>query len=525
MHMRHLYTTSILILSLFFLAPEFSLAQNKFNKEQQRDLEEADYYYYLTDYLSALEIYNKLYEIDKQFPELNYKIGVCKFELKDDRLGAYTYFLQAAGNGVNDAHYYVGRCLHLKMELGQAIETYRKYLNLEGEKNIEVAEVERQILICENAQAMVASPTPAKVKNLGPTVNTEHSEYVPVIPADGSKLYFTSRRPGSTGGLIDPRGQPFEDVYHTELKDGTWTSAQQIEGEVNTETHDACVGLSSDGKLMIVYRTNKAMTGGDLYWSVKKDGKWTDPEKFGPFINTKYQEASASITLGNYLYFSSNRPGGYGGRDIYRVIRFASGHWSLPVNLGPSVNSPYNEDAPFIHPDGKTLYFSSKGHNTMGGYDIFKTEMTSDGGWKQPENMGSPINTVEDDIYFVMTSDGTKGFYSSNREGGMGGQDIYQIDIPDNKIPVTVIRSTVTDKAGKPLMAYITVEPNNNSGETQGVYSSNSDGKVIMVIPPNQEYLVMVEADGYEMQTEKVFFSSGKGYQEIDKSYKLKPAN
>ncbi|MFN3875183.1 MAG: hypothetical protein ACK4L7_04645, partial [Flavobacteriales bacterium] len=217
-------------------------------------------------------------------------------------------------------------------------------------------------------------------------------------------------------------------------------------------------------------------------------------------INSKHHEPSASIAPGgDEIYFTSDRPGGYGGRDLYRIRRLPNGEWSLPLNLGSRINTPYDEDAPFIHSDGITLFFSSKGHGTMGGYDIFKATLTDPdmNGWSEPENMGYPLNTVNDDIYFCLSEDGFTGYFSSERPGGMGMQDIYQVVFPGSQLNYLVARGVVADASEEPVKARI-VLADESGEEVLGVYNTNEGtGRFIMVLEPGRRYRMSVEAPGY----------------------------
>jgi hypothetical protein len=175
--------------------------------------------------------------------------------------------------------------------------------------------------------------------------------------------------------------------------DETWSNATNAGIPLNTYVQDATVGLSPDGESMIIYRTAAGLVSGDLFETRKQDGLWQVPALMTDQINSAAHEPSASIAPdGHEIYFTSDRPGGFGGRDLYRIRRLPNGEWSMPLNLGPTVNTPYDEDAPFLHSDGVTLFFSSTGHNTMGGYDIFKTQCIDPdmNGWTEPENMGYP---------------------------------------------------------------------------------------------------------------------------------------
>lgn len=325
---------------------------------------------------------------------------------------------------------------------------------------------------------------------------------------------------------MDPYGKYFEDIYVSTKVDQEWSTPIGLGDQVNTDNHDACVGLSSDGTTLITYKTNEVYTGGDLYYSELEGVEWQKPVKFGDNINSAYLEPSASFTSDmNKLYFSSNRPGGFGDKDIYRVVRFPNGEWSLPQNLGPEINTEYDDDAPFIHPDGRTLYFSSKGHNTMGNYDIFKSDLNEDGTWSKPENLGYPLNTTDDDIYFVLSADGRRGYFSSGRPGGYGGQDLYVALLPGKVKNLTIIKGVVSvrdkDEASTPLSARITVR-DAETKRIQGIYYSNSTtGKYLIIIPPNTKFALTVEADGCATYKQFVYYEDDAGFNMIHKPIEL----
>ncbi|PCJ84847.1 MAG: hypothetical protein COA57_08605 [Flavobacteriales bacterium] len=514
----------ISLLIAFTIASPAIFAQKNYTWAQKRKLNEANYLFDLTDYHSALGIYNELYQIDSLWPELNHRIGVCIFESSREKLQALNYFEKASAGDFTEAHYYLARCYHLQSKFNNAISLYLKYKNDNDVLKVSLEELDRLIKISERAKQMTANPISVKIENLSKKINTQYAEYVPVISADESMLIFTSRREGSTGGLLDPYGQFFEDIYISMMENDEWTAAKNIGTTINDETHNACAGLSSDGNILITYKTNKELTGGDLYWSELNEGQWSTPVKYPNKINSQFQEPSASLTAdGNILYFSSNRPSGYGGKDIYRVVKFANGEWSFPVNLGPPVNSSFDDDAPFIHPDGKTLYFSSRGHQTMGGYDIFKSTLVEENKWSGPENLGFPINTVDDDIYFVISANGKRGYYSSNKEDGFGSQDIYVINLEEEHKPV--VRGVIlsADSAQKPLKAKITLI-DTQKNQIIGIYRSNTlTGKYILVLSLGINYQMFVEAAGYNSQTEYIKFNIEDTPKEAYMEIKLGP--
>jgi hypothetical protein len=269
---------------------------------------------------------------------------------------------------------------------------------------------------------------------------------------------------------------------------------------VNTETNDGCVAISPDGQRMIVYRTSEDLVTGDLYLSrLGKGNRWSPLELMGDQINSPHVETSACFSHdSSEIYFSSDRPGGFGGKDIYRIRKMPNGNWSQPFNLGKNVNTPYDEDAPFLHADRVSLYFSSKGHNSMGEYDVFKSTLNRESNeYSLAENLGYPINDVSDDIFFVLSVDGQRGYYSSVKKESLGGIDIYQIDtrFGDNDLKVKQGVSYLDDK---PAQAKIILMEN---GEMIGSYLSNpSTGRFILVVNPLKSYTASVEAPGYETQ-------------------------
>jgi hypothetical protein len=242
------------------------------------------------------------------------------------------------------------------------------------------------------------------------------------------------------------------------------------------------------------------------------------PELMTERINSASHEPSASISPdGHDIYFTSDREGGMGGRDLYRIRRLPDGTWSFPLNLGPEVNTPFDEDAPFLHSDGVTLFFSSTGHGTMGGYDIFKTQCLDpdQNGWSKPENMGYPLNTVNDDIYFCLSEDGTTGYFSSERDGGFGAQDIYEVIFPGSQIDYVAVLGVVTDNNDEPVRARLVVTDPVNE-EIVGVYNNNvRTGRYLMILRPGGRYHMTIEAEGFEVREAEVIASLPEGTREL----------
>jgi outer membrane protein OmpA-like peptidoglycan-associated protein len=349
-------------------------------------------------------------------------------------------------------------------------------------------------------------------------------------------------------------GQYYEDLYISYKANGQWTAPRNIM-EVNTDKHDACIALSPDGKQLFIYRDGR---GGDIYASTFDaiGNTWSKPQSLGDNVNTKYYEPSVSMTSdGNTIYFSSNRPGGLGGLDIYVSRKDNKGNWGPATNLGAPVNTPRDDDAPFIHADGQTLYFSSRGHAGMGGYDIYRTSFNETAPkWAQPENLGYPINTAGEDSYFVLSADNKHGYYASAKEGGHGEKDIYLISMPKPKEltaaatrtiqatkasvtarPVeikqvkvemntntTILKGHIIDAFTKQALEAGIVLTNNENAEVITEQKSDTTGFYLTVMPSGKNYRFVAEKDGYLFHSENYEIPPSKGYQEIVLNVELK---
>jgi tetratricopeptide (TPR) repeat protein len=501
----------VLIIMLMFISTCFSQLNTRENKKL---FLKADKDYDFGDYLNASLIYEKLYAVDSTNNELNYKLGVCYFSIRKDRPASKKYFEKVPSAEYPEVDYYLGRLNHLERSYDKAIAYYTQYKYLgTGEEH---SRKEINDLIQKSQTAMLFEVTADKtlqIKNLGPVVNSEYAEYAPLIPADESFLMFTSRRKNNVWQNKDPYGDYFEDIYVSPKKDGEWQAPVMLDTNINTSVHDACTGLSADGEKLLIYRTSKDLKSGDIYESFYVNKKWSDPKILGPIVNSPdYLEPSACYSPnGDIIFFSSNRPGGYGGKDLYLTKKLPNGKWGEPYNLGPTINTEYNEDAPFVHPASNTLFFSSEGHKNMGGYDIFKSNFDEAGIFSTPENLGCPINTVEDDIFFVMSTDASMGYLSSQREGGYGSQDIYSIFFPINNIPLNVFNIYVFDDSDKLIKNVNILLTDMEKKSVYGQYKSNENtGKIMVISPPGKEFRIAIEAEGYDPYISNVKLISEK---------------
>jgi Tol biopolymer transport system component len=378
---------------------------------------------------------------------------------------------------------------------------------------------------------MVSKPSSIKVINLGDTINSEYADYGPVLTADQQMLIFTSARPNTTGGEIDESdGRYYEDIYISYKLNSGWTAPLGIGPGINTNGHDASISLSPDGQKLLIYRYDQDLLSsgipGDLYVSKLKGTTWTNATKLPQSINTRAWEPSACYSADERsLFFSSNREGGKGGTDLYMVRQLPNGEWALPMNLGDKLNTPFDEDSPFIHPDGKTLYFSSNGHKTMGGYDIFVSRYDDEKKeWSTPENLGYPINTAHDDIHFTLTADGRRVYFSSIRPEGKGDNDIYYADMNTEAADVVVIKGIVSDSVTKQPKEALIIVYDTNTNELIGKYNSNSStGKYIIILSEGRKYNITVEAEKYILHFENFDASKLKGFEEKEKNISLSP--
>jgi tetratricopeptide (TPR) repeat protein len=471
-------------------------------RENKKLFLKADKYFDYGDYLNAMTIYNGLYAIDSTNHELNYKLGVCNFEIRKYRKGSKKYFDKVSSSEFPEVNYYLGILNHLSKSFDKAIACFSEYKHLyQGEEHTK-KEIDDLIQKSQTAMVMESrADNSLQIKNLGPEINSEYAEYAPLIPADGSFLMFTSRRKNNVWQNKDPFGDSFEDIYVSQKKGDEWQIPFMLDTNINTSVHDACTGLSANGEKLMIYRTSKDLKSGDIYESFYTDKKWSDPKLLGNVVNAPdFVETSACYSPNNdIVFFSSNRPGGYGGKDLYLAKKLPNGKWGDPFNLGPTINTEYNEDAPFIHPAMNTLFFSSEGHKNMGGYDIFRSNFDETGSFTIPENMGSPVNTVDDDIFFVLSTDASTGYLSSQRDGGYGSQDIYSVYFPVNNVPLNVYNIYVFDDSDKLIKDVNILLTDMDKKAVYGIYKSNENtGKVMIISSPGKEYRIAIQSPGYE---------------------------
>ncbi len=457
------------------------------------------------NFTEAFNMFSTLYSKYPENPEVLFGIGVCKLNKRGVERNALPILIEAYRNGTknDDILFYLGKAYHFHHKFDEAQSSFEEY-KTNNKISIPLPEIDQNIDMAINAKKQVLNARNIEIVNVGSSINTANEESIPVILPNGKGMFFTSRREGGFSDDKNYKGNYFQDIYFSEFKNYEWQTPDN-EKSFNSKLNDGCVSISHDGYSLISYITSDnsskktSSSDGNLYYSNYSDSTlWTAPIKFGPNINSQFQELSACFSLDKKtLYFSSNRPGGYGGFDLYKSKQLPNGAWGLAVNLGPIINTKHNENAPFMHPDGETFYFSSEGHTTMGGFDIFKSYERANKYWSTPENIGYPINTVENDIYFTISEDNKTGYYSSDRDGSLGGSDIFKIKMFDAANYQEVIHCSIFNKKEKTAVNAKITLIDEVSHKLKGIYRPNGSGKFIMVVLPGVDYQIAIEAEGY----------------------------
>jgi outer membrane protein OmpA-like peptidoglycan-associated protein len=498
------------------------------------------------NYSLALKYFLDAYKIDSSNANINYKVGLCYLQSANEKNKALPYLEKAVKNISHNyadmeprekkapemALLYLGTAYRLAYKFDESNSAFKQFKGIVGDKNKElVTDLNKQIETNVNAVELTKDTAIVTIINLGDSVNSPYPDYSPVISADESTLIFTSRRSGSTGGDKTENDQFYEDIYVCQKgKDGKWSSPKSIGPTINSNENEANIGLSADGQQLFVY---KGINGGDIYYSDLEGENWGPLISLNSNINSPAWETHATLTAdGNTLYFVSDRKeGGYGGRDVWRCVKLPNGKWSMPLNLGPEINTPFDEDAPFIHADGVTLFFSSTGHKTMGGFDVFKSVKNDDNKWSVPENLKSPINTPDDDIFYVQSIDGKRGYLSSVRQNGKGEKDIYMINFEQAIAePLTLLKGYLTFDGTSKIGDNVQIMATDiESGiVVQDVKPNSSTGKYLLILNPGAEgktYTISYEAEGYQPVSETITIPANSSYQEIDKELSLKSVN
>jgi len=475
-------------------------------------------------YNQARDAYVQVLDFDPDNLKANYMAGYLFLQtIQKERATPYLLnVFRIDPEFTFDLMYLIGRGYQFGLDFDNAISFFNRYIDLfnsepyySGADKIPVELVRQRIEECERAKEMINSPLNYNITNVGSDVNSEWPDYGPSVNRGETILVFTSRRQeGNINENVFNDNFPYEDIFISYKENNEWTPAENISPRINTLYFESNLAISDDGRELYIYVDEN---GGDVYISRKQNtGLWSRPEPLPGSLNTTFKETSVSLSPdGKLIFFASDRTGSLGGLDIYYSIKDRRGLWTEIKNIGSPINTPYNDDFPFIDYDGKTLYFSSEGHNGMGGYDIYKTVYDSTSKqWIKPVNIGYPINTPDNDIAFITTSEGETGYFSSVREDGFGYQDIYRFSIPEEiqriteekpeivlveekeKLPVKLLLH-IKDDTGNPIDATVQVR-NSVQNFLIGV-SKIVTGEYLATVrnEESMDFTISAERDGY----------------------------
>lgn len=494
---------------------------------------------------------DRLLEMQPNSPNYNYRKGFLILELRKDHVKAiphleiavtktelnYDMYSSNEKSAPVDAHYHLARSYHFNEDLEKSKQQYQLFLDKTRKTSELIPETQLRLQQIELAKKLIATPVDATLKNLGERVNSKGPDFSSVVSFDGSAIYFTSRRAwedGKADKYLDPQSNFYkEDVYVSYLDlDSTWMDPIRLEF-CQPERNEATIGLSTDERRMYVYQD---VTGnGDVYYSDFYNNQFNEIKFLdNKAVNTESWETHIFVSPdGSLMVFSSDRPGGYGGRDLYFSKKTEAG-WSTPVNMGPKINGPKDEDAPFISVDNKQLFFGTNDARSIGGFDILISEMQKDGTWGDAKNIGYPFNSTNDDLFYTTTVDGRTGYITSYRPNGQGEKDIYEVKTGFLGVKsVTVLNGEVLTTDGSLLpdnlifMAEVNCQDCESGPVNHLLYTRKRDGKFATGLQPCKTYtLTYYDAADNKVMGEETFKTECTDeYREIFKHLMIDPVN
>lgn len=589
------FILSILFINLTFAQQDVPFDKKLFPdqkeefKEAEKEMEKGDkLFLYEGNFAFALKHYMNAYAFNPNYSLLNYRIGyaILQGHHKTEAVKYLDKAYRLDHNVAKDIEEELGYAHHLNEDWDEAMKWYKAFENklmaAKDKKNaaqIDYAlkKLEKRIDECKNGKELSKNPIRVFIDNIGTSINTEYPEYGVTLSADESIMMVTSKRPGSTGFDVisekdikkEHQEEDYaEDIYmSTKNSDGTWKMVENMGKPINGPEHDATVNLSADGMSLLMYNSDN---GGDLFESHLEGDKWSKPKNIGKPINSKYHDSHATYSPDKKrIYFVSSRE-----EDNYGIIDPASPfpgkthdiyysdwnaekeEWGDAKNIGPVINTPYNEAGVFMHPDGRTLYFSSEGHNSMGSYDIFKSVFDDKTGqWSKPENLGYPVNGPDVDAFFVISANGRRGYFAANHADSEGEEDIYVITflgpvkkavlisednlLASEKNPIsqkiiepkvamntaktTILKGrTLDEMTGEPVGSSIELVDNKKNKVVATFKSNTSTGKFLVSLPSGTNYGIAVKAEGYLFHSENFDLPDTAAYQEVEKDIYLK---
>jgi len=496
-------------LILFIIISVSGFGQNILSGEKKavKLFEQARQAYQLNSFGKSLELLNNAIAIDPGFEDA-YLMKSDIYQEMDSVsqvIKALDMVIHISPDKYPKTYFLLGNAYYKSGLYQSASDCFQNYLQRVDENAAFVARAKQYIIKCSGAVNLLKHPVPYNAVNLGENINSIDDEYWPSITVDGKTIIFT-RLVGSNTPVAERKAMVQEDFYTSNMENKIWQPCEPL-ATINTQYNEGAQTISSDGKLLFFTACTRSDGQGscDIYFSRNKAFNWSSPQNAGEPINSTAWESQPSITAnGETLYFVSNRKGGKGGMDIWKCkLMGFSGYgrpiWGYPVNLGDSVNTPGNEMSPFIHSDGKTLYFASDYWPGMGGFDIFYCRQKNDTVWTNPQNIGYPINSYKDEQGLVVDASGQNAYYSSDRPGSRG-MDIYSFELYKNArpSPVSYIKGKVVDEdSGMPVCAKVELIDLDNTNTVIKGESCWEKGEFLMCLPLGKEYAFNVATEGY----------------------------
>ncbi len=519
--LKHVFIILILLVHLFGVNSFYAQKVNPSKKKLQKT---AQNYFDNEQFDKALPYYLLLDSIEPNNFEIKYSVGACYLNSSQDKTKGIPYLEYALKNGEtmlpNVVFYDLATLYHLNYQFDEAINMLNTFISKAPKSEILINKAENLLKNCKNAKQIQATASNIDIIKLDDKINSENSETTPFVSADENQLFFTRSYYQKNSGIEFLTSKEIMLATRNALQEYEVKKISMPNGDLKADV--TLAGISPDGEVIFFAIGNE--NNSDLYACKLNNGKCDDFIKLPEIINSAYAETSISVSPdGRTYYFSSNRPGGYGGKDIYRAIMDDNNQWSVIENLGSSVNTEFDEEAPFIHPDNKTLYFSSKGHNSVGGFDIFSTRNITANEWEYPVNIGFPINTPGDDVGFVLSADGNNAYFASSKNNIDSKYDIYKA-VLHKTIPLTMVKGVIRGgDPPKPIKARIRVVDKESHEVIKYVYNPNPNtGKYLMIFPPNKDYDMIIEAENYLPQLVNIYIPNQTYFYELYQEIFLK---
>ncbi len=492
-------------------------AQTTSSKKAKKAFYQAERHFQSADFARAIEYARRAVNFDDQFTEGYLLLGELYSE-QNEFLKSAQFYRKASE--LDSVRYPGARLLAAEIELKEGLYAEAKadlerYLALEGISPVNRVRAEKLIARCNFAIQSIQSPVPFHPVNLGSGINSSFDEYINAIRLDDSEMYLTV---GSRTGTGNAERVKEEDFYISRMGAQGWATREPLGPPMNTAGNEGAMYISPDGRYLLFSACNQPDGYGscDLYISFRKNDRWGEPRNLGPVINSAYWETQPCLgSDGRTLFFVSNRPGGLGGSDVWYSVYLNDYQWSNPINAGETINTVEDEMSPFIHPDNQSLYFSSKGHIGMGGYDLFLSRKDSTGQWTSPQNLGYPINTLADEVNLIVDALGTTAYISSDKLGGSGGMDIYQFELYAEARPlqVTYMKGIVKDaETSHPVGSGFNLIDLANGQIVVESFSDPVTGSFLLSLPTDKDYALSVTARNYAFYSEHISLRGIKTY-------------